>query len=220
MRMPVFLEAIHTVRPLTREAMAHYLEWYGEFAVPAMKRSGFDLLGAWKMADGLMGRDLVLIRFESMAHYSSATSALRKDAGLLRGRELQAGRFTIGETVKLCAPDLQFSPERIEQALGHTGSTRRRYLHTVRQLAPGTTGALAAMVHASEAEGDVLRVAGYDTLIGARGEQSAIWLLPAQGAGAERSIGPLSGRAPVDADSAGVEEWQSYLEPLPYSPMR
>jgi hypothetical protein len=214
--VPVYLEAVHTVRPLTRSALESYLEWYGEFAVPAMKRSGFDLLGAWSIADGLMGRDLVLIRFETMAHYSTATIALRKDLGLVAGRELQAGRFTIGETVKLCAPDLYPAGNRIEEALAYTGSEPRRYLHTVRQLATGTMGALEATVQAAEAEGDVYRIVGYDTLIGSRGEQSAIWLLTDNGP----LVGALSARGPVEVDTAGVEEWQSLLYPLPYSPMR
>jgi hypothetical protein len=211
--MPVFLEAIHTVRPLTREAMERYLEWYGEFAVPAMKRSGFDLLGAWGIADGLMGRDLVLIRFESMAQYSSATNALRRDEGLARAREHQAG-FSIAETVKLCAPDMQFEPERIDRALSYAGPPRR-YLHTVRQLPPAAT--MGPMVEAAEASKDVSRVVGYDTLIGSRGEQSAIWLVTSDRP--HESTGALSARARAE-DAAGIEEWQSSLYPLPYSPMR
>lgn len=217
--MPVFLEAIHTVRPVTSAAMDHYLDWYGEFAVPAMTRSGFDLLGAWQIEDGLMGRDLVLIRFDSMAHYSSATNTLRKDASLVEDRERQARPFTIAETVKLCAPDLAFAPERIDEALAHHGTHPRRYLHTRRQLAPGTVGAISAMVEAAEAPGDVYRVAGYDTLIGSRGEQSAIWLLPA-GALAAGSVGALSARQTLESDTAGIQEWQSYMRPLPYSPMQ
>jgi hypothetical protein len=74
------------------------------------------------------------------------------------------------------------------------------------------------MVEASEAAGDVSRVVGYDTLIGSRGEQSAIWLLTPDRP--EGAVGALSARGSVEADTAGIEEWQSRLYPLPYSPMR
>ena len=71
--MTVLVEVVHAVKPLTNTVFDKWVDWYGADVMPAMGRSGFDVIGAFKRSTGLMGEDVLLIRFESMTEYEKAT---------------------------------------------------------------------------------------------------------------------------------------------------
>ena len=52
--MPVLVQAIHTVRPIGGAIFDRWVDIYGAEVVPAMQRSGWDLLGAWKRSSGTL----------------------------------------------------------------------------------------------------------------------------------------------------------------------
>ena len=98
--MPILVEAIHAVKPLTNTAFDRWVEWYGNDVMPALKRCGYDVLGAFKRSSGPMGEDILLSRFESLDAYSKAGVALRQDAAFLKSLAATGGQFTVRETVK------------------------------------------------------------------------------------------------------------------------
>lgn len=222
--MTVYVEACHTVKPLTNTAFDRYVAWYGEYVIPAMKRSGFGLLGAWKRTGGPMGQDVLLIRFDDMNAYQEAGIALRKDAAFLKGYPLMAGQFEVTESTKLCAPVPYATEERIEKALAERPDKPRQYMQAQLYLRPGTQlkfyDAVRRLVEVTDAGDYMSLVAAYETLVGQRGEATDIWVMP----GGLRSFAYRAGDplAEIIADlrAAAPDESIYYLNPLPYSPLQ
>ena len=119
-----------TVKPLTNTAFDTYVDWYGEVAVPAMERSGFDIVGAWKRTGGRMGQDVLLVRFESLAAFESASNALWKDAGLQKGLTSMREGLDVAEEVRLADAVPYATEERLRAA---------RNLSYLRQVKSGKT---------------------------------------------------------------------------------
>ena len=222
--MTIYVEAVHTVKPLTNTAFDRYVAWYGEHVIPAMKRSGFDILGAWKRTGGAMGQDVFLHRFENMNAYQEAGIALRKDTEFLKAASLRDGAFEITEAVKVGVPVPYVSEERLERALAERPERPRQYVQAQLQVNPGgQVGFYDAVRRLAEAtdSGDYQNlVAAFETTIGQRGEMTDIWVMP----GGLRSFAyrPGDPLAEIIADLRAVapEESTYYLNPLPYSPLQ
>ena len=70
--MSVLVEIVHRIEPGTPNRFADYVTRYGECAIPALERCGYDVLGGWKWSTGELFSDLVLARFDSLADYEAA----------------------------------------------------------------------------------------------------------------------------------------------------
>jgi hypothetical protein len=216
----VIVEAVHTVRPITNTAFDKWVEWYGNEVIPAMTRSGFDVLGAFKRSSGPMGEDLLVMRFENMTDYERAGVSLRQDAAFLKS--LQAvGAWTVTESAKLAAVVPYATERRLEAALADKPEKPRQYMQAVLQLKMGgqlqayeAIGKLADMIDAS---GRMKLVTAYETTVGRRGELTDLWVV--EGGVPDLGYRPGDPLAELMAGLREVapEESMNYLNPLPYS---
>ncbi|OAI39727.1 hypothetical protein AYO38_07110 [bacterium SCGC AG-212-C10] len=222
--MTVYVEAVHTVKPLTNTAFDAYVAWYGEYVIPAMHRAKFGLMGAWKRTGGPMGQDVLLLRFDDLSSYTEAGLALRADKKFLEGYSQMAGKFVITESTKLCAPVPYADEARLEKQLGQKPEKPRQYMQAQLIISPGgqpkfyeAVGKLAALTDA----GDFLNlVAAYETTIGQRGEATDIWVMPRGLTSIAYRAGDPLAELMVDLRAAAPEESTYYLNPLPYSPLQ
>ena len=222
--MTIFAEAVHTVKPLTNTAFDAYVAWYGEFVIPALRRNGFDVVGAWKRTGGPMGQDVLLTRFENAAAYEKAGASLRGDAAFLAGVDKMAGQFELQESVKMAAPVPYATEQRLEKALAERPAAPRQYMQAVLQMRLGaqpkfydTLQKLADLTDQSEA---FRLVTAYETTIGQRGEATDIWVMPNGILPLAYTPGdPLAGLV-ADLRKAAPDESTYYLNPLPYSPLQ
>lgn len=222
--MSLIMEVIHTVRPATPANFEKYVVRYGETAVPLMERCGFDLLGGFKWSTGEVGRDLLLVRFDSLSHYETATTQLMQalsDPEAIKG--LMELDLDIEEFVRLGDTLPYATPERLQALLDSGPDTPRQYI-LARLKAPlgalaNAVGAVAKLVDRVDGHGMQL-VTAYSARSGARGEFTDLWALPG-------GVGDLSFRtgAPAlpDLDEARTfieTEAIDYINPLPYSRLR
>ena len=222
--MSLIMEVIHTVRPATPANFEKYVVRYGEVAVPLMERCGFDLLGGFQWSTGERGRDLLLVRFDSLAHYDKATTQLMRelaDPDTIKG--LMELGLEIEEYVRLGDTLPYATVERLQTVLDNPPDAPRQYM-LARLKAPlgslvEALDAVAKLVDRVEGQGTEL-VTAYSARSGARGEFTDLWVLP------ERPL-DLSFRtgAPalpeLDRAFAAVEtEFLDYVNPLPYSRLR
>lgn len=222
--MTVFLEAVHTVKPLTNSAFDRWVQFYDEVVIPAMQRNGFDVVGAWKRAGGAMGQDVVLSRFQSLADVETAMASLGRDRELFAGIQPLLEELDIDESVKVTNPVPYATERRLEAALAAKPDSPRQYMQAILRVKLGgqmkayeLVGKLADW---GEDVGALQLVTAYETAIGQRGELTDLWVLPnglpsldyRAGDPLAELIGPLREVAP--------EESIHYLNPLPYSPLQ
>lgn len=224
--MPIFLEAVHTVYPLTGSAFDRYVEIYGELVVPAFGRHGFDLLGAWKRTGGPMGQDVLLVRFDSLADFERASASLMSDAVIQTQlfAQLDKAGLTIRESAKSATPVPYATEARLEEALADRPAAPRQYAQAVLQLElggqPKAYDLIGQLADRLATSGAAKLATAYETALGQRGEVTDLWIL--RGGVGDLSyrpgdplgdlIGPLREVAP--------EESTYYLNPLPYSPLQ
>lgn len=224
--MTVFLEAVHTIKPLTGEAFDRFVDFYTNAVVPAMERSGFDLIGAWKRTGGAMNQDVVLIRFENMAAYEKAAASLQSDAGLQRGLALLGSGVQLAETVKAVTPVPYATEARLEKALEQRPAKPRQYMQAVLQVtmggAPKAYDLIGKLADAVESGGFMRLATAYTTTIGQRGELTDIWAMTNGISNFDyRRAGPSPlGGLIEDLRSVAPEESIYYLNPLPYSKLQ
>jgi hypothetical protein len=223
--MTVFVQAIHTIRPIGGAHFDRWVDVYGADVVPALQRNGWDLLGAWKRSSGTLQQDLLLARFESLAAYEQAGAALRKDRAM--GERLGAvlADLQLGEEVTLAQSVPYATEQRLERALAAKPEQPRQYLQATlrvqlggQQVAYDTIGAIADRLEQAEA---LQLVVAYDAMTGVRGTLNDIWVLP-QGMrdlGYRRSGGGF-GDLETSLRAVAPEEEITYLNPLPYSPLQ
>ena len=219
--MVVLVEAVHTVKPLTNTAFASWVEWYGNDVIPAMERSGYDILGAWKRSTGPMGEDQLLLRFETMNDYERAGVSLRQDPAFLKSIASIASRWTVTERAKTATFVPYATEQRLERALAERPGKPRAYMMAVLQMVTGgqpaayeAIGKLAGMLDESPS---MRLVTAYETAIGQRGELTDIWVcnngVPDFSFTTNDPLGELiSGLRKV-----APEESINILHPLPYS---
>lgn len=224
--MAVYVEAVHTVYPLTDSAFDRYVELYGEFVVPAFEKHGWELLGAWKRTGGPMGQDLLLVRFDSLGDFERASQSLLGDPRIQTAlpQELEKAGLVIRESAKSAHAVPYATERRLQSALSDRPPAPRQYAQAVLQLVFGgqlkaydLIGQLAERV---ETTGAGKLAVAYETQLGQRGELTDIWVL-------NRGVGDLSYRpgdplgdliAPLR--EVAPEESTYYLNPLPYSPLQ
>ena len=127
--MPLIMEVIHTVRPATPANFEKYVVRYGEVAVPLMERCGFDLLGGFQWSTGERGRDLLLVRFDSLEHYDKATTQLVRelaDPDTIKG--LMELGLDIEEYVRLGDTLPYATAERLQRVLDDPPDAPRQYM--------------------------------------------------------------------------------------------
>ncbi len=226
--MAVYLEAVHTVHPLTSRVFDRYVELYGEFVVPKLAEHGLELLGAWKRTGGTTGQDLLLLRFDSLGDMERAMASLAMDPTVqtVLPEQLEKAGVVLGETKKTAVGVPYATEQRLESALADRPALPRQYVQAILQLAPGgqpkaydLMGQLADTV---ESLGTATLATAYETQFGQSGELTGIWILnggigdlsyrPGDPFGAGDLSGPLREVAP--------EESTYYLNPLPYSPLQ
>jgi len=222
--MPIFIEAVHTVKPLTNTAFDAYVDWYGEVIMPALRRNGYDVLGAWKRTGGPMGQDVLLTRFEDAAHYDQAGKSLRADKAMASAMATMAGRFSLTESAKMAVPVPYATDQRLDTALAARPETPRQYLQAVLNIRMGgqpkcyeIVGKLADIIE----DGNVVNlVTAYETTVGQRGEVTDIWAMPAGPAGLGYQPGDPLADIMRELRDVAPEESTYFLNPLPYSPLQ
>lgn len=222
--MTVLVEVVHAVKPLTNTVFDKWVDWYGTDVIPAMGRSGFDVIGAFKRSTGPMGEDVLVIRFDSMGDYEKAGVALRKDAAFLKSLGSVAGSWNVRETVKVANVVPYATEQRLEKQLAARPEKPRQYLQAVLGMAyggqPATMAALDKLADIVDGSGRMALVTAYETSIGTRGELTDLWVY-------DNGVPDLSYRPGdpmaelVAALRVGApEESLSYLNPLPYSKLQ
>ncbi len=221
--MTIFVEAVHTVTPLTNTAFDAYVAWYGEFVIPALKRNGYDVVGAFKRTGGPMGQDVLLSRFENAAAYERAGASLRADASFLAGVGKMAGQFELQESAKLAAAVPYATEQRLENALAERPAVPRQYMQAVVQMRLGAQpkfyAVLQELADLTDQGSAFNLVAAYETTIGQRGELTDLWVMPGPPSLAYKPGDPLAGLVD-ELRKAALGESTYYLNPLPYSPLQ
>jgi hypothetical protein len=222
--MTILVEAIHTVKPLTNTAFDAYVDWYGESVMPALRRNGFDVIGAWKKRGGPMGQDVLLTRFENAAAYEQAGNSLRNDREFAAAAGAIGSQFGVSESAKMAVPVPYATEQRLEKALAARPEQPRQYMQAILNVRLGgqprayeAVGKLADLLDGGEA---MHLVTAYETTMGVRGELTDIWVMAS-------GMLPLAYRPgdPLADLIAGLrqvapEESMYYLNPLPYSPLQ
>ncbi|MCC7365479.1 MAG: NIPSNAP family protein [Dehalococcoidia bacterium] len=220
--MPVIVEAIHVIKPITNTIFDRWVEWYGNEIIPAMERNGFDVLGAFKKSTGPMGEDMLLMRFENMAAYEAAGLSLRNDAKFVAAVSARK-EWTISERAKTANIVPYATEQRLERMLAKPEKPRQ-YMQATLQVSLGgqpkayeLIGKLADLIDGS---GRMALATAYETAIGQRGELTDIWAyfdgMP------DLSYRPGDPIAELTAELRKVapEESITYLNPLPYSKLQ
>ncbi len=218
--MTVVVEAVHAVKPLTNTVFDRWVEWYGNEVMPAMRRNGFDVLGAFKRSSGPMGEDVLVMRFETMTDYERAGASLRNDAGFLKALGTMAS-WDVRESVKLAAFVPYATEQRLEKALAERPAAPRQYLQAVLQLKSGgqptAYEALGTLADIIDGSGRGQLATAYETTVGQRGELTDLWAF--SGGLPDPSYRPGDPLAELMASLREVapEESTCLLNPLPYS---
>ena len=221
--MSLIMEVIHTVRPATPAHFEKYVVRYGETAVPLMERCGFDLLGGFKWSTGEVGRDLLLVRFDSLGHYETATTQLMRalsDPEAIKG--LMELDLDIEEYVRLGDTLPYATSERLQALLDTSPDTPRQYMLARLKAPLGTfvdaMGAVGRLVDRVDGQGLQL-VTAYSARSGARGEFTDLWALPGRPDLSFRTGAPVIPELD-EAWSVIETEVVDYINPLPYSRLR
>lgn len=222
--MTVFVQAIHTIRPIGAATFDRWVDIYSHAVVPALLRHGFDILGGWKRSTGTLQQDLLLTRFAGMADYERAGASLRKDRAM--GEQLGAllAEMQIGEEVTIAAPVPYATEQRLERALKEKPESPRQYLQATLQVHLGRQAVaydlIGALADRFEGAGALQLVTAYEGITGVRGTVHDLWIMP-------RGVGNLGyrpggglGELETKLREVAPEEQITYLNPLPYSPLQ
>lgn len=221
--MSVLVEIVHRIEPGTPNRFADYVTRYGECAIPALERCGYDVLGAWKWSTGELFSDLVLARFDSLADYEVARS--RAAVELRKGTFDSLAEFRPREKVRLAMTLPYGTEERLVAAFEASASVTEPRQFVYARLSTGIEHmeqVCAAMeTNVGYARETTQLVTAYTFITGARGELINFWA---------SSDGPMpmpwNENAPrmPDAYEAFYElvdcETVDYVNPLPYSRLR
>ena len=222
--MTIFVEARHSIRPITSLAFNAYVDFYGNEVIPAMQRNGYDLVGAWKRSGGEMGQDVALYRFASLADYERANAALAEDASLARSIGKMLEEVEMAETTKIGSPLGEAAERGLERALADRPAAPRQYAQVVTKLL------YSGQLRAYEVLEEMARfgaeknlgtvVASYATTTGPGPEATQLWLLP-EGATplVYRREDPFASFVETLREVAPEEE-RYWLSALPYSPLQ
>ena len=180
--MSLLSEVTHIISPLSVRAFDNFVEIYGELAIPAMERHGYEILGGWKWSSGRIGNSLMLIRFESQTERQKAEDSLLGDTVLinkLRQRLEKAG-VLVREEIKFATPLPNGTEGRLRLAFELSNLKRPRQFWLTRSLISlGKSGLVHDLLNESadqaESASNGKLVHAYQTLVGKRGEISHLW---------------------------------------------
>lgn len=221
--MPVFLEVVHSITPLTPHVFSSYVKGYQEVVVPSFERHGWQLLGAWSWQTGPMGRDLMLVQFDSLADLEQANRSLAKDTAMNTefGKILGAAGAQVAETALTAYPVPYAQADRL-QPTGSSDSPRQYMLarlECVLGSQPRAYELLGKLVTMMEL-GNLNLVTAYEYALGPRGVLTDLWTI-------EGGMLATGGPAPDAVNDLIAEirevaplETLDYLRPLPYSPLQ
>lgn len=224
--MSLLLEVIHTITPRTPAAFDRYVEIYEEFSIPVFKDCGWELLGAFKLTTGDLGRDMLIIRFDSVEDREKKSAALMADPRVTDKlpKALRKAGIGIGEVVATGRPVLYADDRRVDAAIKASDPSRPRQFALVRHnVALGSQlaaySALETIAKNIEAVRSLRLALAYDREIGKRGMLSEIWSSPApidlSYRKSDTDPGPYQ-----ELREAAPDGSLELLNPLPYSLLR
>jgi hypothetical protein len=224
--MSHLLEVIHTITPRTPATFDRYVEIYEEFSVPVFNDCGWELLGAFKLTTGNLGRDLLMIRFDSVEDREKKSAALMTDTRVTQKlpEALQRAGIGVGEVVATGRPVPYADDRRVDAEIQASDPSRPRQFALVRHnvtLGSQLTayGALETIAKNIEAVRSARLALAYDREIGKRGMLSEVWSTPApidlSYGKSDTDPGPYQALREAAPDGS-IE----LLNPLPYSPLQ
>lgn len=223
--MTVFLQAIHTIRPIGGAIFDRWVDVYSNAVVPAMQRNGWDIIGGWKRSTGTLQQDLLLVRFDSLADFERASASLRKDREMGASVGAVMAEMQIGEEITLATAVPYATEQRLAKALAEKPERPRQYLQATLQVRLGGQAvaydAIGAIADRMEQAAVLQLVTAYEATTGVRGTLHDIWVLP-RGMGdlGYRRSGAGLGEIETKLRAVAPEEEITYLNPLPYSPLQ
>ncbi len=223
--MSVYIDVWHRTHPLTPEAHARFLDYYGR-SVVGPSSAYFDVVGGFRYTDGPSNEDFALYRYESMAKIEESMMSFGGDRDFVSATEALFAEIEIEETRGIAIHAPYSSDERIDQIISENPDAEnpRRYVRIVRT--SGGTGrvrafeALALLTDQIEKAGTARLVTSFFYLVGPVMDLVELWLLP-EGA-IEWPRGDDGGDAELTAELARIapERERRGLEPTPFSKLR
>tara|TARA_B100001093_G_scaffold388917_1_gene375097 strand:+ start:193 stop:864 length:672 start_codon:yes stop_codon:yes gene_type:complete len=223
--MSLLSEVTHIISPLSVRAFDSFVEIYGELAVPAMERHGYEVLGGWKWSSGRIGNSLMLIRFESQTERQKAEDSLLGDTVLINKlrQKLEKAGVLVREEIKFATPLPNATEERLRLAFELSNiKTPRQFWLTRSLIALGKSGLVHDLLNESadqaESASNGKLVHAYQTLVGKRGEISHLWASPKRELDYSVSRSEPSALASLKENIA--EEELILLNALPFSKLQ
>jgi len=221
--MSVYIDVWHRTHPLTPEAHARFLDYYGTTVV-APPSDYFEVVGGFRYVDGPSNEDFALYRYASMAKIEESMMSFGADADFVSATEALFANIEIEETrgIAIHAP---YSPEqRLDEIIMEAPAAPRRYVRIVR-----TSGGadrerafemLGLLKEQVEKAGTARLVTSFHYLVGPVMDLVEIWLLP-DGA-VEWPREDDGGDSALKADLARIapERERRGLEPTAFSKLR
>jgi len=218
----IYVEAVHRVTPFRPDVLERWFRFYNDDAIPAMRRHGYQTVGAWRLLTGGAGEDLIVNRFASMAAFEEASANLFADPAIAAGSaavRADVPDFAVAEVVKLGLSPPQLSDAQIEaqlQSARHAGPAGSYYDLQVRSRAASIPALVERLLQngTGTTSGPTL-FAVYQTRIGLRDEVTSLWRVPKHDLGAQPALG-----LGIFGGELAREERVDLMLPLPYSPLQ
>ena len=221
--MTIMIESQHILGDSTPAAFARFVDVYGETAIRAINGVGMNLLGAWRLTTGPLGRDLMLTAVDSIAAMEELGAKLFEHEALKEGLPRLMGLgFTMDEVTRNGTPLSFADARRLQQGAADPGTAPRCYRLIRRRVdSAGMQAAIKALSDLAdglEAAGSWKLFTAYETTIDDGSEISEMWITD----DITREWYPQA--APADAlaalDAVTHEASILLLDPLPYSKAR
>jgi hypothetical protein len=221
--MSVYIDVWHRTHPLTPEAHARFLDYYGTIVV-APPSDFFEVVGGFRYTDGPSNEDFALYRYASMAKIEESMMSFGADADFISATEALFREIEIEETrgIAIHAPYSQ--EERLDEILSETPVAPRRYVRSVRTCRsaaqPSDFRALGQLRDQIEKTGRARLVTSFQYLVGPVMDIVELWVL-SDGEGHFSSI--LEGVDPaLQAELSRIvpERERRGIEPTAFSKLR
>jgi len=219
--MAFLMEVIHTISPATKNNFTDYVSRYGEVAIPLMEENGYEVLGAWECLTGILGRDMLLVRCDSMGQFEEASAKIAAEIAAGRISRLQSLGLNMEEEVQYGYPlvDGKSAQKAVSRELSS------QFCVCVR-VDLSSSNYMAALEASKNSAQDSSQHGGYELAFsygaasGRRGSYTEIWTAR-DDCGEMGQFTPFSPHAENETllkliDSMTVE----ILKPLPYSNIR
>jgi len=224
--MSVYIDVWHRTHPLTPEAHARFLDYYGT-SVVAPPSDFYEVVGGFRYIDGPSNEDFALYRYASMAKIEESMMSFGADADFVSATEALFADIEIEETrgIAIHAPYSQ--EERLDKIISEAPATPRRYVRIVRT-SGGTDRVRAFEILGSlkdqiEKTGSARLVTSFHYLVGPVMDLVEIWLLPDGAVEWPRTTDTEDGEIPeLKAELARIapERERRGLEPTAFSKLR